>query len=609
MIRLALLVLLLATANCSPTSKRSWSGPGPDKNDDHPPAVKPEDKEESNLELGKPEDKEESNLELGKPEDNEESNLDLGEDEEKKDDLDDDKKDDLDDDKKDELDFDDNHDKNTDNQEADHEDKDEDDKNSNKDEDYKNSGNKNEDDEKDNFKTELVAELTEEVTQVPANLSGEYSSGKDIVEGDIKMTPEQAALFKRDGWDGLVNSEAWLRGHGKWSRTIPYTISGVATSERNALTNSIRMFHQHTCLRFTPKRSYNYDYIQFVSSGGCWSYIGKLRNARPQRISLSSGCSRAVPAHEIMHALGRYHEQSRADRDRYVRIITRNIRSGYARNFNRHTNSDSQSLPYDYLSLMHYGRYAFSKNRRCTIVPIPDASVTIGQRDRMSMYDIHHVNIRYCPERALRLVGGRGSYEGRVEVYWDERWGTVCDDYFGHNDGRVICKYLGFPDVAATYHRARFGQGSGPIVMDDLRCAGNEYSPFACPMRTIGTHNCGHYEDASVTCQKNVRLVGGRITSRCAVGRLEVYAEGRWGTVCDDYFDINDAHVVCRQLGYRRASCVYPRARYGQGTLPILMDDVQCTGREAQITHCRSTPIGEHNCRHYEDVSVRCLNY
>ena len=58
-------------------------------------------------------------------------------------------------------------------------------------------------------------------------LGGEYSSDKDILEGDIKMTPEQAALFKRGGWDGLVNSEAWLRGHGKWSRTIPYTINGV----------------------------------------------------------------------------------------------------------------------------------------------------------------------------------------------------------------------------------------------------------------------------------------------------------------------------------------------------------------------------------------------
>uniref|UniRef100_A0A1X7SFX5 SRCR domain-containing protein n=1 Tax=Amphimedon queenslandica TaxID=400682 RepID=A0A1X7SFX5_AMPQE len=54
---------------------------------------------------------------------------------------------------------------------------------------------------------------------------------------------------------------------------------------------------------------------------------------------------------------------------------------------------------------------------------------------------------------------------------------------------------------------------------------------------------------------------------------------------------------------YKRASCVYPRARYGCDTLPILMDDVQCTGGEAQITHCPSTPIDKHNCHHSEDAS------
>ena len=107
---------------------------------------------------------------------------------------------------------------------------------------------------------------------------------------------------------------------------------------------------------------------------------------------------------------------------------------------------------------------------------------------------------------------------------------------------------------------------------------------------------------------ENIRLVGGRVTSSSAYGRLEVYVEGRWGTVCDDYFDINDAKVACRQLGYRRARRVYPRARYGQGRLPILMDDVHCTGYEAQLSHCRSNPIGEHNCRHSEDVSILCTN-
>ena len=56
-------------------------------------------------------------------------------------------------------------------------------------------------------------------------LGGEYASGEDIIEGDIKVTPEQAALFKRGGWKELVKSESWYHKHGKWSRTIPYTIN------------------------------------------------------------------------------------------------------------------------------------------------------------------------------------------------------------------------------------------------------------------------------------------------------------------------------------------------------------------------------------------------
>ena len=107
---------------------------------------------------------------------------------------------------------------------------------------------------------------------------------------------------------------------------------------------------------------------------------------------------------------------------------------------------------------------------------------------------------------------------------------------------------------------------------------------------------------------ENVRLVGGRVSPTCAYGRLEAYVKGQWGTVCDDYFDINNAKVACRQLGYRRAMKVYQRAHYGRGTLPILMDNVQCTGDEAQLSHCRSNPTGEHNCNHFEDVSIRCAN-
>ena len=104
-------------------------------------------------------------------------------------------------------------------------------------------------------------------------------------------------------------------------------------------------------------------------------------------------------------------------------------------------------------------------------------------------------------ERVIRLVNGSGPHEGRIEVLWDGQWGTVCDDRFDESDGDVICRYLGFPGLVAVHHRAQFGEGTGPIVMDDLGCIGHEDSPFSCEDKKIGTSNCGHNEDASIICQ------------------------------------------------------------------------------------------------------------
>ena len=107
--------------------------------------------------------------------------------------------------------------------------------------------------------------------------------------------------------------------------------------------------------------------------------------------------------------------------------------------------------------------------------------------------------------RVVRLVnGGRGRpYQGRVEVYYRRRWGTVCDDGFDIREGNVICRYLGYRYGALrVYGRARFGRGTGPIWFDDMRCTGRETNPFSCPKRLpIGSHNCGHQEDAGVVCR------------------------------------------------------------------------------------------------------------
>ena len=101
----------------------------------------------------------------------------------------------------------------------------------------------------------------------------------------------------------------------------------------------------------------------------------------------------------------------------------------------------------------------------------------------------------------LRLVGGNGVNAGRVEVYYNNTWGTICDDGWDLNDAAVVCRELGFPGAISYPCCAAFGQGAGPIWLDDVGCAGSGTSLSSCSHGGWGRHNCGHSEDAGVICQ------------------------------------------------------------------------------------------------------------
>ena len=89
-------------------------------------------------------------------------------------------------------------------------------------------------------------------------------------------------------------------------------------------------------------------------------------------------------------------------------------------------------------------------------------------------------------------------------------------------------------------------------------------------------------------------------------GRVEVFHDGEWGTVCHDGFDDTGADVVCRELGYPGATGYSCCAAYGQGTGPIWLDNVACTGTEASLYNCPHVGFGVHNCEHDKDVGVAC---
>jgi hypothetical protein len=212
-------------------------------------------------------------------------------------------------------------------------------------------------------------------------LKFEVIDGKVILEGDMIV-------------DYLHKAVAIVGNNFRWSNnTIPFVIAPNHPAVNN-INWAISHINQNTNLRLAARTNEN-DFVTFVSGTGCSSWVG--RRGGNQEITIGN-CSRGSIAHEILHAAGMFHEQSREDRNTFIRVNTNNIEQGRGHNFQQHIADGVDIGSYDYGSIMHYPADAFSTNGQNTIVvlspPAPRGTI-IGQRVALSQDDINAVNQLY----------------------------------------------------------------------------------------------------------------------------------------------------------------------------------------------------------------------
>eukprot|EP00069_Balaena_mysticetus_P000065 bmy_00010T0 len=223
---------------------------------------------------------------------------------------------------------------------------------------------------------------------------GEFDEQKDISEINLAAGLD---LFQGDIF--LPNSRNGLRDpNTRWKFPIPYILAdSLALNAKGAILYAFEMFRLKSCVDFKPYEGES-SYIIFQKFNGCWSEVGNRHVG--QNLSIGQGCDyKAIIEHEILHALGFYHEQSRMDRDDYVNIWWDEILPGYQHNFNIYDDKIVTDLntPYDYESLMHYEPFSFNKSASVPTITakIPEFNSIIGQRLDFSAIDLERLNRMY----------------------------------------------------------------------------------------------------------------------------------------------------------------------------------------------------------------------
>uniref|UniRef100_A0A8B9T556 SRCR domain-containing protein n=1 Tax=Anas platyrhynchos TaxID=8839 RepID=A0A8B9T556_ANAPL len=207
--------------------------------------------------------------------------------------------------------------------------------------------------------------------------------------------------------------------------------------------------------------------------------------------------------------------------------------------------------------------------------------------------------------RRVRLVDGAGRCAGRVEIYYQGRWGTVCDNAWDLADAAVVCRQLGCGGALEAAGSARFGEGSGQIWLDGVNCSGAEAALWDCPAKAWGQHDCGHKEDAGVVCSEFMAL---RLeNSDGCSGRLQVFYNGTWGSVCSNSMTTETVSLVCKELGCGNEGELETDSNYAKLSGTVWLDRVECGKSNSSFWQCPSAPWYSQSCDDLrEEAHITC---